>query len=98
MKYGLVVVLCGVLLAMGCSPALTPELIRELAKDTASFCAQGDIRGGVGTLLSPSGGYGQSAFGFCRSNQANAKITLKPTGEIIIEHGDGAEKDPFPFD
>ena len=91
MSYGFVALLSCAFLAVGCSPALTPELIRELAQDTASFCAQGDIRGGVGTLMSPSGGYGQSTFGFCRSNQPNAKITLKSDGEISIQHGEGVE-------
>lgn len=98
MRYGLSLVLCSAFLAVGCTSSLTPELIRELAIDKASFCARGDIRGGVGTLMSPSGGYGQSTLSFCRSNQANAKITLKPDGEITIQHGDGASEDPFPFD
>ena len=92
MRYGLMVVCCGAFLAVGCSPTLTPELINSLALDTASFCAQGDIRGGVGTLMSPSGGYGQSTMAFCRSNQPNAKITLKPDGEISIQHGEGVDE------
>jgi len=70
----------------GCS-ALTPDLINALAKDTASFCFSSDVRGGVGTLLTPGGGYGQGTTSFCRSNQPSAKVTLLPDGSITIEHG-----------
>ena len=88
MRYGLMALLSCAFLAVGCSSALTPEVITALSQDHASFCAQGDIRGGVGTLMSPSGGYGQSTLSFCRSNQPNAKITLSPDGEISIQHGE----------
>jgi hypothetical protein len=70
----------------GCS-LLTPELIAALSKDTASFCAQSDIRGGVGTILTPAGGYGQSTLAFCRSNYPDSLVTLKPDGSISIQHG-----------
>lgn len=69
----------------GCS-VLTPELIQALSNDTASFCFTSDIRGGVGTLLTPGGGYGQGTTSFCRSNQPNATVTLSPDGSISIEH------------
>ena len=67
--------------------SITPELIEALAKDKASFCLNNDIRGGVGTLLTPGGGYGQSTLSFCRSNQPNAIVTLQADGSISIEHG-----------
>ena len=79
-------IMLGVLLLSGCSSFLTPELIKELAKDNASFCAQSDIRGGVGTIVAPAGGYGQGTLSFCRSNHEKAKVTLTPDGSISIEH------------
>ena len=69
-----------------CSVPLTPELIQALSNDTASFCFTSDIRGGVGTLLTPGGGYGQGTTSFCRSNQPSARVTLSPDGSISIEH------------
>ena len=67
---------------------ITPELITALSNDSASFCMNTDIRGGVGTLLTPGGGYGQSTLSFCRSNQPKATVTLQADGTISIEHGD----------
>ena len=82
-----VVTLISFLLAMnGCS-SLTAEMIAALSKDNASFCALNDIRGGAGAIIGAAGGYGQGTFNFCRSNHANAKITLSPDGSISIEHG-----------
>ena len=82
--------LVGLVLTGGCS-VLTPDLIKELTKDPASFCASNDIRGGVGSLLAPAGGYGQGTFIFCRSNFPNASVSLKPDGSIAIQHGDKIE-------
>ncbi len=76
-----------VLTLAGCSSTFTPEMIEALAKDSASFCAQSDIRGGAGTIMAPSGGYGQSTLSFCRSNQKEAKVSIAPDGAISIEHG-----------
>ena len=76
-----------------CSNMLTPELVAELAKDSASFCAHGDVRGGAGGIIGgATGGYGQSTLGFCRSNTAEAKVTLGPDGSISIEHGQHLNK------
>jgi L-aminopeptidase/D-esterase-like protein len=73
--------------AGGCSP-ISPELVQALAKDNASFCAMGDIRGGAGAISMPApGGYGQGTLAFCRSNRANARLTVLPDGSISIEHG-----------
>jgi hypothetical protein len=74
----------------GCT-FLTPELIHALASDSASFCALSDVRGGAGALVmpAPSGGYGQGTLVFCRSNRANARLTVLPDGAISIEHGAG---------
>lgn len=74
------------LILPGCS-SLTPELIEALAKDNASFCARADTRGGVGSIVAPSGGYGQATLEFCRSNRPNTKVTLSSDGSISIEHG-----------
>ena len=66
---------------------LDDKLVNALAKDDASFCASTDIRGGVGSVVGGAGGgYGQSTLSFCRSNHANATVTLKPDGEISITH------------
>ena len=78
---------CAALLA-GCG-SLTPELIKALAEDKASFCASHDVRGGAGALLAPTAGYGQATLSFCRSNQPNAKVSLSSDGTISIEHGAG---------
>jgi hypothetical protein len=73
----------------GCSSALTPELIQALAQDNASFCARADTRGGVGSLMSPAGGYGQATLELCRSQMPDARIILGADGSITIEHGSG---------
>jgi len=87
-KHGLVVVLSLVaLLGLGGCVTLSPELLRELAKDEASICASADIRGGVGSLMSPGGGYGQSTLRLCRSGKDNATITMSPDGSISITNG-----------
>lgn len=70
----------------GCS-TLTPELIKELAKDDASVCISTDVRGGAGAVAGvPSGGYGQATGNLCRSKMPNAKIELRPDGSISITH------------
>ena len=69
----------------GCT-ALSPELVEALAKDDASFCATADIRGGVGSVVAPSGGYGQSTISFCRARKDAATITLQADGSISIQH------------
>lgn len=77
----------------GCSPILTPELVAALAKDPASFCGHTDLHGGAagGALtplpVVPLGGYGSGTLSFCRTNQANSRLTLSPDGAISIEHG-----------
>lgn len=69
----------------GCS-TLSPELIEALAKDDASFCATADVRGGVGSVVAPSGGYGQSTTSFCRARKDAATVTLGADGSISIKH------------
>jgi len=77
-----------ILLVAGCS-ALTPELLKELAKDNASACFSTDVRGGAGAMVgSMTGGYGQATLRFCRSNKDNAKITMGADGSIAIQNGD----------
>ncbi len=76
---------------VGCSVPLTPELIKELAKDNASFCARAGVRGGAGAVAIvpapvPSGGYGSAEVEFCRSNHDGATVKLSPDGSISIEH------------
>ena len=85
MKTLLALVMVGLL--GGCSATLTPELIAALAKDEASFCATTDVRGGVGTLAAPSGGYGQATFSFCRSNKDNATLSVSPDGALSLKNG-----------
>ena len=67
--------------------SLTPETIAALGKDDASICATTDIRGGVGSLMSPAGGYGQGTLTICRSNKDNARLEVKPDGTMIIQNG-----------
>ena len=69
----------------GCN-ALTPALVKALAEDDASFCATADVRGGVGSVVAPSGGYGQSTVSFCRARKDGATITLQADGSISIHH------------
>ncbi len=71
----------------GCSSTFTPEMVEALSKDSASFCFTSDVRGGAGTIMAPSGGYGQSTMSFCRSNQTEAVISISSDGTISIEHG-----------
>ncbi len=71
----------------GCTSTFTPEMVEALAKDSATFCLQSDIRGGAGSIVAPTGGYGQSTLTFCRSNQADGKASIAPDGSILIEHG-----------
>ena len=82
-------VLSSVVLFAGSSGCVTldAKLVEALAKDKASFCASVDTRGGAGSIAAPIGAYGQSTLSFCRSGQANAKVTLTPEGSISIEHG-----------
>jgi len=75
------------LLALSGCTQLTPELVHELARDNASVCVTSDIRGGVGSIVAPSGGYGQGTFSMCRSMRPDARIKLSPDGTISIEHG-----------
>jgi hypothetical protein len=83
---GLVVSVGILLLGLGGCSSISPELVAELAKDNASFCFTSDIRGGAGSIAAPTGGYGQGTLSFCRSRQANAKVTLGADGSISIEH------------
>lgn len=73
----------------GCA-TLDADMIRELAKDEASFCAHAGARGGAGggglAMGALSGFYGSGEFSFCRSNHDGAKITLGADGSISIEH------------
>lgn len=71
----------------GCS--INPELIQALAKDDASICIYGDARGGVGTLMTPGGGYGQGTTIICRSKFPDAALSVQPDGSITIQHGKG---------
>lgn len=97
-RFNMVLGLMAVLGLSACSSVLTPEVIRELAQDQASFCAVGDIRGGAGggAIAAPgvpmTGAYGQSTVMFCRSNQPNARISAKPDGSIEIQHGSGVKE------
>jgi hypothetical protein len=88
---GKIIGLVGALVLTGGCSFLTPELVAALSKDNASFCASSDVRGGVGSVLAPAGGYGQGTFAFCRSNFPNASVSLKPDGSIAIQHGDKIE-------
>ena len=79
---------------MGCSLALTPEVIQALAADNASACGRAGIRGGAGAMplagaAVPVGGWGSSEIEFCRSNYPNSSITMTPGGAITITHGEG---------
>lgn len=74
--------------------ALTPDLVKELAKDDATFCANIDVRGGAGSIAGvPTGGYGQSTAVFCRSKMEDAQIETKPDGSMSIRHGKGVTQD-----
>ena len=84
MKLALLIFTC--LVTSGCA-SLSPELIEALARDDASICARADTRGGVGSIMAPSGGYGQATLELCRSRFPNAKVTLHADGSISIEHG-----------
>lgn len=65
-------------------------MVRELAKDEASFCARAGARGGAGggglAMGALSGAYGSGEFAFCRSNHDGATITLGADGSISIKH------------
>lgn len=72
--------------SVGCV-SLTPQMVRELAKDDASVCISTDVRGGAGAVAGmPTGGYGQATGNLCRSKMPNAKIELRPDGSISITH------------
>lgn len=71
--------------------SLSPELITALGQDDASFCATTDIRGGVGSLLNPAGGYGQATLSLCRSNKDNAELSIGPDGTLSIKNGVSGE-------
>jgi len=74
------------MLLSGCF-SLTPEMIAALAKDNASFCAKLEASGGAGALsMVPTGGYGASSLMFCRSMQANARVSITKDS-IVIQHG-----------
>ena len=78
--------LLALVLLSGCA-TLDAEMIRELAKDSASFCARAGVAGGAGGLATGAvGGWGQGEFAFCRSNHDRAKVTLGADGSISIEH------------
>jgi hypothetical protein len=79
----------------GCS-SISPELLHELAQDDASLCFTTDIRGGVGTITAPSGGYGQSTLSLCRSKMPDARVSVSPEGAISIEHGKAVEPAAVP--
>jgi hypothetical protein len=86
MKVIKILALSYALVLAGCA-SLSPELVRELAKDDASACLSSDVRGGVGSLMTPGGGYGQATLGLCRSAMPNATLTLNPDGSISIHNG-----------
>lgn len=73
--------------SMGCS-AITPEMVRELAKDDASICISTDVRGGAGGIVGgATGGYGQASLALCRSGKDNATISMSPDGTMSIHNG-----------
>jgi hypothetical protein len=81
--------LCSSLLAVSGCVTLSPELVRELAKDDASFCASADVRGGAGGIVGgATGGYGQGTLRLCRSNKDNAKMSIAPDGTMSIQNGE----------
>ena len=84
LKLGFAVVL---LLSLPACATLDAEMIRALAADSASFCARSGVSGGAGWVIGgATGGYGQADFAFCRSNHAEAVVTLKADGSMSIEH------------
>ena len=81
-----IVCVCLFLAIPGCA-TLDADMIRELAKDHASFCARAGASGGAGGLATGAvGGYGQADFAFCRSNHAGASVTLGADGSMSITH------------
>ena len=88
LKHNVLGVVSAVLLGAGLSSCttLSPALVKALAEDDASFCATADVRGGVGSVVAPSGGYGQSTVSFCRARKDGATITLGADGSISIQH------------
>ena len=70
---------------------LDHKSVNALAKDDASFCASSDIRGGVGTITAPSGGYGQATLKLCRSRMPGAELTLGADGSMSIKNGVASE-------
>ena len=83
------VLLASVVFCSGCA-TLDADMIRELAKDHASFCAKAGARGGGGggglMAGAMTGGYGSGEFAFCRSNHDGATVTLGADGSLSIEH------------
>ncbi len=83
------------LTASGCSwpiaPDKMPDVIKELAKDSASGCIWVGIRGGAGggSVIPPSpmtGGYGSGEILLGRVNAENTKVTIN-NGACSIERG-----------
>lgn len=80
------------MLLMGCSVPLTPEILEALSKDNASLCVIAKIQGGAGAVVVtplpiPSGGYGSADLVICRTNEPGSKIILDDKGIMTIEHG-----------
>ena len=92
MKNALLLLSAGYL-AVGLSGCVTldDKLVNALAKDDASFCASTDVRGGVGTITAPSGGYGQATLKLCRSRMPGAELTLGEDGSMSIKNGAASE-------
>lgn len=79
---------CGPFLT-GCA-TIDADLVRELAKDSASFCGRAGASGGAGAgglaAGALTGGWGTGEMAFCRSNRDGAKVVLGADGSVSIEH------------
>ena len=70
-----IVCVLGVFLS-GCA-VLDADMVKELAKDNASFCAR---------FVASVSLKGSGELAFCRSNHDGAKVTLGADGSLSIEH------------
>lgn len=81
---------CIPIVLSGCT--INTDIIKALAKDHASFCANitGSGYGGVMAITPvpmPGGGFGQGQMVICRTNEPGSAIIFKPDGGIEIHHG-----------